>query len=75
MNFERMERLDDDLENHLVRELALAQAEQVFEVSLEHGGLRVLGDDLQDLLVDGGLESIGGISFGQNLRTKLNRGQ
>ena len=44
-----------DLENHLVGELALAQAEGVLEVRLEHTGIRMLGDDLKNLLVDGGL--------------------
>ena len=46
-------RSPDPLEDHLVRELTLAEAEGVFKVRLEHRGLGVLGDDGQDLLVDG----------------------
>jgi hypothetical protein len=48
----------DNLENHLMRELALAEREDVLEVGLQHVGLRVLGDDLEDLLVYGSLESV-----------------
>ncbi len=36
-------------------ELSLAQAEGVLHVCLEHGGIGVLGNNLEDLLVDGSL--------------------
>ncbi len=52
------------LEDHLMGELSLAQAEDVLHVSLKHGGIRVLGNNLEDLLVDGslvGLALLGGL--------------
>ena len=36
-------------------ELSLAEAEDVLHVSLQHGGIGVLGNHLQNLLVDGSL--------------------
>ena len=33
-----------------MRELALAEAEGVLEVTLQHGGIRVLADDREDLI-------------------------
>ena len=44
--------LSPDLEDQLVGELALAEAEGVFEVALEHGSIRMFADDREDLLVD-----------------------
>ena len=39
-------------------ELALAEAEGVFEVALEHGSIRMFADDREDLLVDSLLVSL-----------------
>ena len=45
------------LEDHLMGELSLAEAEDVLHVSLQHGGIGVLGNHLQNLLVDGSLKN------------------
>ena len=45
-------------------ELSLVQAEDVLHVCLEHGGIGVLGNNLEDLLVYGslvGLALLGGL--------------
>jgi hypothetical protein len=39
-----------------MRELSLAQAEGILEVSLEHARIRMLGDNLENLLVNGSLK-------------------
>ena len=45
------------LEDHLMGELSLAEAEDVLHISLQHGGIGVLGNHLQNLLVDGSLKN------------------
>ena len=45
----------DYLEDHLMGELSLAEAEDVLHISLKHGGIGVLGNHLQNVFVDGSL--------------------